>query len=169
MYQNIQVTIGNTNYPDNPFTTIGPRFVQYQLIASDLDGPIEPTKEYLNSISRAKNSATGKRLERFLNDESSFMINIQLERSGAGYCYDGIDTNGSSISIQLKGNPMYSGENDTYYYNPNPTQTNVIDHPPPPQLWICQETFWILHSNDVSSSKLTYAPIGVPPNSQVNI
>jgi hypothetical protein len=164
MYQNVQCTIGNNNFPSDPFTTVGARFLQYQLIASDLDGPIEPSQEYINSISNAKtlnqftnwHSATD--WAKKLSDESSFMINIQLERSGAGYCFDGIDTNGQNISIQLKGNPIYTGDKDTYYNVDG--DPNV--HPIPPEVWICSETFWRLSNNE----GMVYMRSGVPPNSQ---
>jgi hypothetical protein len=149
MYQNVQCTIGNRNFPDEPFETLGARFLQFQMIASDLDGPIEPTVEYINSLTRSKNNTnSGARLTQTSTDESSFMINVQLERSGAGYCFDGLDSHGQNLSIQLKGGPIWSGTDDTYYcYEAKSASASTLEdykHPIPPQVWICQETYWRL-------------------------
>ncbi|KAH0786615.1 hypothetical protein GPJ56_009469 [Histomonas meleagridis] len=65
--------------------------------------------------------------------------NIQCERSRGGYVFDGLDSNGQNIPIQIKGQPIYTQANDTYY--------NVDDagnHPPPPQLFICRDTYFTL-------------------------
>jgi hypothetical protein len=169
MYQNLQCTIGNRNYPEQPFTTHGARFLQYQLIASDLDGPIEPTEEYQNSISRNKNADDGSRYDKTQSDQTSFMFNVQLERSNAGYCFDGIDSNGQNIAIQLKGSPIYSGTQDTYYCvestSPDiiPTNTSQYQHPPPPQIWICQETCFLASVD----RGLVYLKTDNPPDRQV--
>jgi len=50
-----------------------------------------------------------------LRDATSFIWNVQLERANAGYTYDGVDSNGQNVAIQLIGNPIYSSNNDTYY------------------------------------------------------
>ena len=34
--------------------------------------------------------------------------------SGAGFCYDGIEIDGMNVLIQIIGQPVYSGKNDTY-------------------------------------------------------
>jgi hypothetical protein len=167
MYQNVQCTIGNKNFPDEPFETLGARFLQFQIIASDLDGPIEPTVEYLNSLTRAKNKDDGSRAIQTATDTTSFMINMQLERSGAGYCFDGLDTHGQNISIQLKGGPIWSGTNDTYYCfeatKAAPTLVEDYKHPIPPQVWICQETYWKVSNNE----GMVYMRNDNPPNTQV--
>jgi hypothetical protein len=172
-YQNIQCSIDGNNFPKEPFTTVGARFLQYQLVASDLDGPIEPSKEYIDSIAGDKVAAWGTDVWRYhngidwqkkLSDETSFMINIQLERSGAGYCFDGLDTNGQNIAINLQGNPIKTGVLDTYYCaegeGDNPEQ---YKHPVPPEIWICQETYWRLSNQ----GGLEYMRNEVPPGTQV--
>jgi hypothetical protein len=172
-YQNVQCTIANTNFPSDPFTTVGARFLQYQLIASDLDGPIEPSKEYIDSIAGDKVALWGTDIWRYHNgvdwqkkvsDETSFMINIQLERSGAEYCFDGLDTGGQNIAIQLKGNPIKTGVLDTYYCaEGDGDDPEKYRHPCPPEVWICQETYWKLSN----SEGLVYMRSGNPPNTQV--
>jgi hypothetical protein len=120
MYQNLQATINGKNYPDEPVQTLGARFLKYQLIASELDGPIEATYEYEESLIEPKNdldATTKTRYDLSRSDNTSFMFNVQLERSNAGYCFDGLDSN---------------GVNDTYY---NVDAAGTI-HPPPPECWV---------------------------------
>jgi hypothetical protein len=85
------------------------------------------------------------------------MFNVQLERNNAGYTYDGLDSDGQNIAIQLRGNPIYGGINDTYY-NVNSSGTK---HPPPPQVWLCRDTYFLM-----STEGLKYIRTGSPPGSQ---
>jgi hypothetical protein len=93
----------------------------------------------------AKNTSSGNRYANCLSDGTSFMWNIQCERNNAGYTFDGIDSNGQNIPIQIKGQPLYSGANDTYY---NVNAAGTI-HPPPPQIWLCRDTFFVLSRDGV--------------------
>jgi hypothetical protein len=150
MYTDCQVNINGRNYPDEPISTLGARFLQYQMIAPDLDGPIEPTPEYLNSLTRRRNNPhNGARYNTPPSDDTSFMFNVQLERSGAGYCIDGMNTNGQNVSISFKGTPMVKGLSDSYMYpetftiNADPSVIGNYDKSNiTPQIWICQEPFW---------------------------
>jgi hypothetical protein len=157
----------NSNYPEQSLETTGARFLQYQLVASDLDGAIRPTEEFIASMSAGRNKTNGSRYENPRSDQTSFMFNVQLERSNAGFCYDGIDTDGQNVTITLKGGPIYSGINDTYFCvalkdGATGTSTNDYTHPPNPQMWICSETCWKLSTNG-----MTYQPYENPPNIQV--
>ena len=159
IYHNLQLTINGKNYPDEPVSTLGARFLQYQLVASELDGGIQCTKEYEDSLTMIKNNeTTGKRFKNTLSDASSFMINIQTERSRGGYLYDGLDSNGQNIPIQIRGQPIHSGDGDTYF-NCDETGKN---HPPPPQVFFCRDTYFTVDIND----GLVYHPTGSPPGSQ---
>ena len=93
----------------------------------------------------AKNTSAGNRYANCLSDGTSFMWNVQCERNNAGYTFDGIDSNGQNIPIQIKGQPLYSGANDTYY---NVNAAGTI-HPPPPQIWLCRDTFFVLSRDGV--------------------
>ena len=157
VYDNVQLTVNGRNFPDEVVSTQGARFLQYQLVASDLSGGLECTKEYEDSIVMAKNAADGTRYTNGLSDATSFMFNIQCERNNAGYTYDGIDSNGQNIPIQLKGNPIYTGINDTYYN----VDENGTQHPPPPQIWLCRDTYFI-----ASIDGLQYVKDGSPEGSQ---
>jgi hypothetical protein len=172
MYQNVQCTIMNKNYPDEPISTLGARFLQLQLVASELDGPIDATTEYEVSLTEEKNDLVDdahKRRTNSSHDNTSFMVNIQLERSNAGYCFDGIDTGGQNVSIQLKGDPIIKGTEDTYYNYPvsevpsSSPVAYVMEHPVPPEAWICRECFWQLSLGE----GMKWMEFGSPPGSQV--
>jgi hypothetical protein len=146
VYNNLQLTVNGKNMPDEVVSSQGARFLQQQLIASDLSGGLECTKEFEDSIVMAKNTSSGNRYANCLSDGTSFMWNVQCERNNAGYTFDGIDSNGQNIPIQIKGQPLYSGPNDTYY---NVNAAGTI-HPPPPQIWLCRDTFFVLSRDGVS-------------------
>jgi hypothetical protein len=168
MYKNVQVSLKNRNYPDEPITTVGARFLQLQLVASELDGPIEPTAEYERSLTEPKNNDLNERKVNTKADASSFMLNIQLERSGAGYGFDGIDTDGQNVCISLKGDALVGGKDDTYYLyqtgrDPVDDPANAkYEHPVPPEAWICRECYWEL---DVRNG-MKFRDFGQPPGSQ---
>ena len=159
IYHNLQLTINGKNYPDEPVSTLGARFLQYQLVASELDGGIQCTKEFEDSLTMDRNKADGGKYKNTLSDASSFMLNIQTERSRGGYLFDGLDSNGQNIPIQIRGQPIYPDVNDTYY-NFDETGEN---HPPPPQLFVCRDTYFTVDIND----GLVYHPTGSPEGSQV--
>ena len=146
------------NMPDEVVDSTGARFLQQQLIASDLDGGLECTKEYEDSIVMAKNTDAGVRYQNSLSDGTSFMWNVQCERGNAGYTFDGIDSSGQNIPIQIKGNPKFTGLQDTYY---NVDAAGTI-HPPPPQIWLCRDTYWL-----ASVDGLKYVPFDTPQDKQV--
>ena len=145
VYNNLQLTVNGKNMPDEVVSSQGARFLQQQLIASDLSGGLECTKEFEDSIVMARNAASGQRYHNSLADGTSFMWNVQCERNNAGYTFDGIDSNGQNIPIQIKGQPIYTGLNDTYY-NVNQEGTQ---HPPPPQIWLCRDTYFLCSTEGV--------------------
>lgn len=158
IYQNLQLTVNGKNMPDEVVDSTGARFLQQQLIASDLDGGLECTKEYEDSIVMVKNTNSGVRYQNSLSDGTSFMWNVQCERGNAGYTFDGIDSSGQNIPIQIKGNPKFTGLQDTYY---NVDAAGTI-HPPPPQIWLCRDTYWL-----ASVDGLKYVPFDTPQDKQV--
>ena len=159
IYHNLQLTINGKNYPDEPVSTLGARFLQYQLVASELDGGIQCTKEFEDSLTMPKNKDDGTRYKNTLSDASSFMLNIQTERSRGGYLFDGLDSNGQNVPIQIRGQPIHSGDGDTYF-NCDETGQN---HPPPPQVFFCRDTYFTVDIHD----GLVYHLKGCPPGSQV--
>ncbi len=165
MYKKCQLTVNKKQYPDTEFdTTTDGRFVQYQLIANELDGYIEATDEFVRSISLPLNKSIENGGLRYKStsaaDNTSFGINFQLERGNAGYVFDGIDTGSQSITITFKGLPMHDGINDTYYYPEVDDVGKPLEdyHPPQPEMWICSDTYWTWSLND----GVQYYSRGVP-------
>ena len=156
MYQNVQLVVNKRTYPDTEFAnTCAARFYQHQLIANELDGALEATQEFEDSFTQPLNDpATGKRYTNCRSDGTSFGINFQLERSNAGYVFDGIDTGSTSITVTFRGQPMYRGDDDTYFI-PDPEYPNM--HPPSPEAWICSDTYFTWSVNGVE-----YYPNSVP-------
>ena len=148
MYQNVQLVVNKRTYPDTEFRdTCSARFYQHQLIANELDGCLEATQEFEDSFTQPLNDpVTGKRYTNCRSDGTSFGINFQLERSNAGYVFDGIDTGNNSVAVTFRGQPIYRGENDTYYI-PDPENPNV--HPPAPEAWICQDSYFTWSVNGI--------------------
>ena len=154
MLQNVQLVIDNKNYPSEPINTIGARFLHYQMVASDLDGPVRCTKEFEDSLTQSKNDENGNIYPNTISDTTSFMLNIQTERNGNGYVFDGLDSNGKNIQIQIKGTPMYTGKDrDSYLTGGDDGQI-----PPPPQIWFCRDTYFTIDS----TYGLKYHAFGTP-------
>ena len=145
VYDGLQLRINNKNYPDKTLSTVGAEFLQMQLIASDLDGPIECTQEFEDSYTQDRNATDGTRYTNTLSDCSSFLWNVQLERNGGGYFFDGFESHGANIPIELVGKPVFSGAQDTYY---NVDAAGSI-HPCAPQCWSCKDTFILLTPGDM--------------------
>ena len=160
VYQNCFLNIGGKNYPDENVSTIGARFFEHQLTAGDLDAiTLQCTKEFEDSMTMPKNDSNGVRYKNTLSDATSFVFNIQGERSSAGYCFDALDGGFGNIQIQVNGQPIYTGENDTYYNIILPS--GAIVRPPPCQLWVTRDTYFKL-----SLDGLEYVDDQSPPGSQ---
>jgi hypothetical protein len=166
MLEGLQLKIDNKFLPIKAYSTTSPRFLQEQLIIADLDGGLQPTKEYIDSLIQERNDTKTK--ERRINtvgDCSSFIALFQTERADAGFTYDGIDTGGSNVDVEIKGTSKYTGftngvPNDTYYY-PNPN--SLTEHPPVPQLWLESDTYFSVQPG----KGLTYHRKNAPPGSQI--
>jgi hypothetical protein len=146
MLQQLQLKIDGDFIPNKAYTTTGPRFLQEQLILTDLDGNLQATKEYTESIVNMRNNPrTGERWQNSLGDDTSFIAIFSTERGDGGYVFDGKDTNGQNVNTEINGDPQFTGQNDTYYYCATDALGNVLPniHPPAPQLWLCQDTFWV--------------------------
>ena len=141
MYQNVQLVVNKRTYPDTEFRdTCSARFYQHQLIANELDGCLEATKEFEDSFTQPLNDPkTGERYSNCRSDGTSFGINFQLERSNAGYVFDGLDSGPTSVNVTFRGQPMYRGKDDTYYI-PDPSLPDV--HPPAPEAWVCVDSYF---------------------------
>ena len=170
--QNLQLSINGENYPDDVYSTTSARFFESQMAAADLDGNSQPTKEYINSLTCLMNDerdTNNKRYKDTTFDNTSFMWNVATERPDAGYCWDGIDTNGANISIQIRATPIYNtnyttdtGEvimngNNTYFV---PDIDKSQDHAPAPQIWTCSDCYFVCSLRGLDFFD------GAPPGSQ---
>ena len=154
MLQNVQLVIDNKNFPSEPINTIGARFLAYQLAASDLDGPVQCTAEFEDSMTHSRNDENGNIYPNTPTDLTAFMLNIQTERHGGGYVFDGMDSNGRNIQIQIKGSPMHTGRDKDSYL----TGGEDGGLPPPPQIWLCRDTYFTLDT----TYGLKYHAFGTP-------
>ena len=152
-YQNCYLNVAGTNYPDENLSTNDPRFYEMQLEAADLDGiTLMCTKDFEDSITMTRNhEETGKRFVNTLSDATNFVFQIKTERSGGGFFYDGLDSNGGNVQIQVNGQPIYTGVDDTYY---NVDESGTI-HPPPIQLWLTRDTYFTLNLNGLEYNDKT--------------
>jgi hypothetical protein len=150
MLQNLQLKIDGDFIPNKAYSTTGARFLQEQLILTDLDGNLQATKEYTESIVNMRNNPVGgARWQNSLGDDTSFIAIFSTERLDGGYVYDGKDTKGQNVNTEINAGPQFTGINDTYYYCATDAAGNVFPdvHPPPPQLWLCQDTFWVFNGH----------------------
>ncbi len=167
MYENVQLFVNKHAIPDTELQTVGARFYQLQLVANELDGPLEATKEFENSFTDALNNMDegspdyGKRRSNCRDDGTSFGINFQLERANAGYVFDGVDYGSVTVPITFRGKPMFKGNNDTYY-NFSVKDDGTVDttrHPPPAELWLCIDCYFTMDAKN----GLVYHGYKIPP------
>lgn len=159
MYQNLQLRIDNKPFPDRALNTLGAEFLQMQIVASDLDGPIQCTQEFEDAYTQTKNNdSSGTRYKNTLRDDTRFIWNVQLERNGGGYFFDGYESKGRNVAIELIGNPIYQNANDTYYNVDNNDRVigriggnrdSTYTHPPQPQMWSCRDIYMKLVPGDI--------------------
>lgn len=142
MLQNLQLTVAGKNYPKVSVNSIGPIFLQQQLIESHLAlfGE-EATDEYEDSLTTAR--ATSERRLTPRTDLTSFIFIVNHERSsGAGLYFDGLESEGQSRTIELRGGPIHQGANDTYW---DPIGDSSM-RPIAPSLALKSDCFWIFTS-----------------------
>jgi hypothetical protein len=89
MLEGLYMKVENQMIPNQPYASFGARFLQEQLILNDLDGNLQGTAEFTNSIINERNSPAGVRYRNALSDDTSFMATFQLERGDGGYVFDG--------------------------------------------------------------------------------
>jgi hypothetical protein len=145
MIDNFYIKILGQQYPERTYDTLSPRFYQNMIMACDLDGSLKPTKDFIDSYTMRKNEPNvganaGRRYKNTLRDNTNFALVIQTERNQSGFVFDGIDSQGQSVPIEIHFNPLFSGEtkNTYYYYDAD----NLTAHPPPPQIWLCTDAYW---------------------------
>ncbi|KAA6388126.1 MAG: hypothetical protein EZS28_016345 [Streblomastix strix] len=138
----MKITTMNRNFPDFPMNTLNEQFFTMQMTVNNLDNIFEATDEYEDSLATPRANQT--RRYNPVSDYTSFFITIQCERNSNGaLTFDGLDSKNQNASIELRGQPIFVGEVDTYY--------NVDisgKYPPPPILCTAHYTFWLFSPRD---------------------
>jgi hypothetical protein len=145
MIDNFYIKVLGQQYPERTYDTLSPRFYQNMIMACDLDGGLKPTKDFIDTYTMRKNHSNdgtakdhGQRYNNTLRDNTNFALVIQTERNQSGYVFDGIDSQGQSVPFEIHFNPLF--QQDDTYYNYDGLTSNA--HPPPPQIWLCVDTYW---------------------------
>jgi hypothetical protein len=139
MIDNFYVKILGQQDPERVYDTLSQRFYQNMIMACDLDAGLRPTKDFIDTYTMRKNTEDGQRFNNTLRDNTNFALVSQTERNQSGYVFDGIHSGGQSTPLEIHFNPIFPGENDTYYnFDPN----EPAAHPPPPQIWLCVDAYW---------------------------
>jgi hypothetical protein len=119
MLNNLQLNIDNGLCPEKAVSTIGGRFFQMMLSASDLGGAFECTNEYEESLTRPLNPDDGECCEGPYKDQTCFICTTQTERNAEGCFSDGLETGNASARVAIHGDPICLGEDNTYW-TPDP-------------------------------------------------
>ncbi|KAA6390292.1 MAG: hypothetical protein EZS28_014184 [Streblomastix strix] len=142
-YQNMQLSNLGRNFADFLLIALNQQFFTMQLQTNNLNNIFEATDEYEDSPATPRGTATRKYNQN--TDITSFFIALQCERNSNGaLTFDGLDIQNQNTSFELRGQPLYQGAVDTYYYYVN---TNG-KHQPPPILCTVHDTFWIFSPNN---------------------
>jgi hypothetical protein len=138
----VQLKLNNEMIPNEGYDSHGLAHLQDQIGIASLDGPLNPSKDFENSIILEHNKPDGTRYTNRLADDSSYMPQFQTERSDSAFVIDGINTKGQNVPIELLGKPKYSGAYDTYLHN-DPTDLNHFNIQKP-ILLECRDSFFVL-------------------------
>ena len=165
MYQNVSLSVNKHEYPDTEVSTIGARFYQMQLVANELDGTLEATKEFEDSFTDPLNdTTTGTRYKNCRSDGTSFGINFQLVSASTSNWNVQMLATFSMASIRIR--RLYPFHSRVSLSIPvimtliiSLTQTikiNILHRlnfgfvrilTPPPELWICQDTYFTMSTD----------------------
>jgi hypothetical protein len=118
MLRDFYLKIDNMQIPDREWNTTEPRYFQEQIILNDLDGQLQATDVFTDSIINAKNEpSTGLRYGNSLRDDTQFLATFQTERVDSGYTFDGYSSANANANVQLKGSAIHKDfPKNTYLY-----------------------------------------------------
>jgi hypothetical protein len=142
----MQLKLNNVNIPNEGFDTHSVAHLKDQMGTASLDGPLNCTRDFENSVMLEHNQPDGTRWGNALTDDTSYLCQFQCERSDAAFVIDGINTGGQNVPIELNSTPKYSGAYDTYYYPVYPTAQGAVPEPNTnrPFMLEVRDTFWVL-------------------------
>jgi hypothetical protein len=167
-----QLKLNGQFIPNEGFDTHSVAHLQDQVEIANLDGPLNCTKDFENSIMLEHNRPidpklgddSGARWANALTDDTSYLCQFQTERSDAAFVVDGINTGGKNVPIELVGLPKFPGDLDCYYIphlpaDGEPTEYNQVK----PFMLEVRDTFMVL-----TNSGLKYFNERIPRGSQAD-
>jgi hypothetical protein len=160
----MQLKLNNTFIPNEGFDTHSVGHLKDQMGTASLDGPLNCTNDFENSVVLEHNQPDGTRWANALTDDTSYLVQFQCERSDAAFVIDGINTGGKNVPIELNSTPRWTGALDTYFYPTlpqpgQPLQPNINK----PFLLEVRDTMFVL---DLQG--LHYMSDKIPRNSQAD-
>ncbi|KAA6403825.1 MAG: hypothetical protein EZS28_000643 [Streblomastix strix] len=121
------------------------QFSTMQLQANNLDNIFEGCDEYEDSL--ATPIARKTRRDNPESDYTSFFITKQCERNrNDALTFDGLDSKNQNTAIELKRQPIFAGDVDTYYNDDTNGKHQLL-----PILCIVYGTFWLFSPVDGGS------------------
>jgi len=132
MIHNFNIFVNQKQIPNFQLCTQGPLFFEIVRKGADLDGLYEMTQEFEESLTIPLNNPDGTPIRRMKADQTNFLPTIPVERKTEGFCFDGIETGNTPVTVRMKFDALYPGDNDVYL---NQAQAA-------PQLWLTRDTFW---------------------------
>jgi hypothetical protein len=151
---NFQLSVGNQVYPEVPTNTWGVDFATHQELISGFDGDSGFTMNDAIHDSWALPRAKANKILRPVRDATDFVFAAACQRRMGALldCWDGVDTEGSNISVKLAGNS--DPHNPVCYPSTDPqnvggAKDSVVKSPPPifVDLVMIKMVFWLNSSN----------------------
>jgi hypothetical protein len=141
----MQMKLDGTFIPNEGFDTHSVEHLHDQVAIANLDGPLNCSLDYENSIVLEHNQPNGTRWSNALTDDTSYLCQFQTERSDAAFVVDGINTGGQNKPIELNATPKWKGDMDTYYIPITPPSGSApVVNTNKPFLLECRDTMLIL-------------------------
>jgi hypothetical protein len=147
MLRGLQLSFDKKRFPDRGAQTNTGEFLRYSIESANLDGVLQCTEAFENSIVVPPQTKAPFR-DRSKNDNSSFQFIVPVERKSANaFFFDGV--NNPAETITLTANPIVSeGDQDIYLYNHRHNQPNTgKKNGTPPMICLVSDTFWLFSTS----------------------
>jgi hypothetical protein len=141
----VYLKVNNSQIPNEGYETNSITHLQDQLGIASLDGPLNPSADFENSIVLEHNnhSVAGEpRYTNSLSDDTCYIAEFQTEHFGQAFVVDGVNSGGQNVPIELVGIPKYKGAGDTYFL-PDPDHLDRPNKNKPMFLEV-RDTFYVL-------------------------
>ena len=134
----VQVQVGDRIVPDKFFNTLDRAHCEMILSGLCLDSLFSASDELLESLINNRGKVKDYSFKR--NDDSDYILCINLERFGSGCFCDGMS--GLNIPVNLNANFMEGAENP-HYYSTDIAKTKTTFERQPINLFVVSDAFWI--------------------------